>query len=269
MNNFSTVAQMLANRYAAVPERRHLTYKKDGAWETKTYGESITDVIALAESLRAKGYSGRHIMLYGENSYEWIVSDLAIIGYVGVCVAADPFWRFDDMKNAVSFTDVSAVLYTEKNIDVVSELRAEFPGVDFLSLSRDIPALIQSGREMLAGKADIFTIEARPADLMCKLLFTSGTSGLPKAAMLTQRNLFALKNGIDYALGLTESDSSFLFLPLRHVIAFIHIEIYMTTIGMEIIICSDKNRLFEEIAETNPTTLIAVPLIYDRLCAAR
>ena len=269
MSNFTSIDQMIKSQYSTTPERPHLTYKLDGVWQTKTYKESITDVFALAETLTQKGYSNKHFLIYAENSYEWIISDLAIIGYVGVSVAVDSFWQYDDVKNAINFTDVSVVLYSEKNIDVIKKLQADFSNVDFLSLSIDVPNFIDKGHDLLAVKPDVFDLEPRATDTMCKILFTSGTNGLPKAAILTQNNILSIKSGLDYSLHLKKEDIVFLFLPLRHVLASVDIEIYMMGLGMEVVICSNKNKLFEEMQETNPTILVSVPLIYEKLYAAK
>ena len=99
----------------------------------------------------------------------------------------------------------------------------------------------------------------------CKVIFSSGTTGIPKGVMLCQRNMFASWENLLRRAHFDYTDVDYLFLPLNHTYAGICNFLYSVLSGMQIWLCSDTKKIFEEILEVRPTMFCAVPLIYERL----
>lgn len=266
MNKFNTLNEMIRTIHDEYAERPHLSWKVDGEWKTKNYKKTTEDVAALTEALVQQGLLDKKIAIYAGNSYEWIISDLAIMSGVGVCVAIDPLWLYEDVNNAIKFTGVKAVLYSEDVKDKVLLCEKDHPEVQFLSMEKDIPRLIRAGRKALKDKEDIFELQKKTTeDSICKMLFTTGTTGMPKVVELSHGNILSTYEGLSKKLHFTEEDTTLMFLPLRHVFASVVIEAWMTSIGMHIFICSHKNKLMQELKETKPTVLLSVPLIFEKV----
>lgn len=160
----------------------YISAKKDGKFIPRTFGEVVDDVQSLARSLLSEGVCG-NVMLYSKNSYEWTVADLALMGYVGVCVPIDSQWTAFDIMNTLSVIEINTVLYEKGREDVISEVRESHPEIRFICIEDDFPRLIESGRSgaPLDGKRDMSET--------AMIMFTSGTTNRPKAIPLTQANL--------------------------------------------------------------------------------
>ncbi|MDE7193706.1 MAG: AMP-binding protein [Oscillospiraceae bacterium] len=239
----------------------YITVKKNGSFVSRTFGETIDDVQALARALISEGVSG-NVMLYSRNSYEWTVADLAVMGYVGVCVPIDSEWTAFDISNTLSVIEVNTILYEREKQSVIDGVREKYPAIRCLCTD-SFPELMERGRASgveLTGKRDM--------SKTAMILFTSGTTNRPKAIPLTQANLLHNWDALFARTPMTTADSSYIFLPLNHVYAGVANFLYTIISGMRIYLCSDRGKMLEEMLEIRPTIVCTVPLILNRIYAA-
>lgn len=239
----------------------YISAQKDGKFVTRTFGEVVDDVQSLARALISEGVCG-NVMLYSKNSYEWAVSDLAVMGYVGVCVPIDSEWTAFDIMNTLSVIEINTVLYEKSRADVMVEVRKSHPEIRFICIEDDFPRLIESGRsgKSLDGKRNISET--------AMILFTSGTTNRPKAIPLTQANLLNNWDALCARTPMSTEDVSYVFLPLNHVYAGVANFLYTIISGMRIYLCSDRAKMIEEMLEIRPTIVCTVPLILNRIYEA-
>ena len=91
--------------------RPYLTVK-DGTWQTRTFRQVIDQIQDLSRGLLLHGFQNKNIMIFSENSYEWILLYLGIMGYVGTCVPVDKEWTPYDLNHTLSVLDTAAVFYS-------------------------------------------------------------------------------------------------------------------------------------------------------------
>lgn len=241
--------------------RPYIAVKKNGQFVSRTFGEVMEDVQCLARALISEGVSG-NIMLYSGNSYEWAVADLAVMGYVGVCVPIDSEWTAFDISNTLSVIGINAVLYEKAKSGVIDELRPKYLAIRFICIEDSFPKLLSDGKtaEPLSGKRDMSET--------AMILFTSGTTNRPKAIPLTQKNLLHNWNALYARTPMTTADISYIFLPLNHVYAGVANFLYTIISGMRVYLCSDRSKMLEEMLKIRPTVVCTVPLILNRIYGA-
>ncbi len=240
-------------------ELPYISVKKNGGFVSRTFGEVIGDVQALARALVSEGVCG-NVMLYSPNSYDWAVADLAVMGYVGVCVPIDSEWTAFDILNTLSVIEINTVLYEKSKRGVIEELRGQHPEIRFLCIDESFPELLEKGKAidtLLCGKTDMGET--------AMILFTSGTTNRPKAIPLTQTNLLHNWDALYARTPMTESDISYIFLPLNHVYAGVANFLYTIISGIRIYLCSDRSKMLEEMLDVRPTVVCTVPLILKRI----
>ncbi len=240
-------------------DRPYISVKENGKFVSRTFDEVIGDVRALARALVSEGVCG-NVMLYSPNSYEWAVADLAVMGYVGVCVPIDSEWTAFDILNTLSVIEINTVLYEKSKREVIDELRVGHPEIRYLCIEDSFPELLEKGKSTdapLCGKTD--------TDENAMILFTSGTTNRPKAIPLTQANLLHNWDALYARTPMTEADISYIFLPLNHVYAGVANFLYTIISGMQIYLCSDRSKILEEMLEVRPTVVCTVPLILNRI----
>lgn len=240
----------------------YISVKKNGKFFSRTFGEVIDDVQALARSLISQN-AGGNIMLYAPNSYEWTAAYLAVMGYAGVCVPIDFEWTAFDILNTLSVIKINTVLYGKEKEQVIREVREKHPEIRFLCIEDSFQTLIGNGRN--SGTA---LVGNRDTGKTAMILFTSGTTNRPKAIPLTQSNLLHNWNALFARTPMTEADVSYIFLPLNHVYAGVANFLYTIISGMQVYLCSDRAKMLEEMLEIRPTVVCTVPLILNRIYAA-
>jgi len=108
-----TIDDIITYSYENFKDKTFCFEKVDGVFEGKTYAGFYADVWALADSLINDGYIGKNIMLYGHNSYNWMVAYLAISAYVGTIVPIDANWKENDLQNVMASVDISLILHSK------------------------------------------------------------------------------------------------------------------------------------------------------------
>ena len=239
----------------------YISEKKDGVWVSRSFAETIDGAAALAARLISMGLGGKNIMLFAENSYEWAVISLGVMGYTGTFVPIDKTWTAFDIENTLSVIDVGAIFYDKKREAVIDELREKYRQICFICIEDDFGQLIEDGTAspVPEGKYD--------AEAAAMILFTSGTTNNPKAIPLSQSNLFANWDTLFRRTPMTEADRTYIFLPLNHVYAGVANFLYTIVSGMQVFLCSDHSKLVEEMLEVRPTVVCTVPLILGRIYA--
>lgn len=246
-------------KWAALP---YISVKEGGHFVSRTFRQVMDDVQSLARALLAEGIGG-NVMLYSQNSYQWAVADLAIMGYVGVCVPIDRDWTAYDVCNTLSAIRVEAVFYEKERQQVIREVQEKFPDIRYFCIEDCFQGLLEVGRgipTLLEGKRD--TGET------AMILFTSGTTNRPKAIPLTQANLLHNWDALYNRTPMTIDDISYIFLPLHHVYAGVANFLYTIISGMQVYLCSDRQKILEEMLEIRPTIVCTVPLILARIYEA-
>lgn len=259
MKSISEYIEEDKEKWAALP---YISVKEDGHFVSRTFGQVMEDVQSLARALLAEGIGG-NIMLYSQNSYQWMVADLAIMGYVGVCVPVDREWTAYDLCNTLSAIRVDAVFYERERQQVIRELQEKFPGIRCFCIEDCFQSLLEVGRSApvpLGGR--------RNTEETAMILFTSGTTDRPKAIPLTQANLLYNWDALYNRTPMTVADTTYIFLPLHHVYAGVADFLYTVISGMQVYLCSDRRKIVEEMLEIRPTVVCTVPLILARIYEA-
>lgn len=257
-----SISEYLDEDYLKWGDNPYISYYEDGERISKSFAEVVTDVRSMAKELKRRGFAGKNIMLYSENSYAWTVLYLSIMGYVGTCIPVDKEWTEYDLSNALSVAEVPLVFYSKAKEERIARLRECYPKTTCLCIEEVFSSMCQCGAALPglpAGQSDM--------EQPVMVLFTSGTTNIPKAIPLTQANLFHNWDVLFLRTPMTEKDISYLFLPLNHVYSGVANLLYSIISGMQIYLCRDISRMLEEMLLVRPTVVCTVPLILKRMYA--
>lgn len=257
MRNY-TAESLLANR-ERWKNHDYIFEKKDDAFCAHTYGAFYQDVLGAAAYLQAQGLEGKRIAIFGPNSYAFMVADVAVTAFVGCSVMFAEQWTKCELLHIMQTVDVAAILYDTSKEEL-------FTGPDFCQKEL---RLIPFSRLLEQEKKGELLPYLTEEDACSRIVFSSGTTGVPKAVMLSQKNMYAnLENLLKRAL-MTEEDSAYLFLPLSNTYGGLCNFLYSLHTGMQIYLCSDKNKIVEELLEVRPTILSTVPIFLEKLYIAK
>jgi long-chain acyl-CoA synthetase len=205
--------------YAALycPDKRALIFRS----KSYTYAEMNGIISRVAGYLLQLGVSkGDRIALYMANRPEWIIFyyGIAKIGAISVCVPGA--YKRDEVRGVVADSQSCMIVTSD-------ELRPQLPSATSVPLVRKTIIIEQDEefQSILRGE-DKYPIREEintTGDDAAAILYTGGTTGIPKGAMLTHRNLLYSAQNVAYHERMAPEDLGVCFLPLNHVFAQCHI----------------------------------------------
>ncbi|MCA3574268.1 MAG: AMP-binding protein [Aestuariivirga sp.] len=173
------------------------------------------EALALAGALKARGIAqGDHLALLAENRVEWPIVQLACAALGAVVVPLNTHYRRDDLAYALKQSDARALICStafrsNPYLENVTALRPALPHLAHVfTLEEDYPRLVAEAR-------DFEPVSPNP-DTPAALLYTSGTTGFPKGALLSHRAMMLVASNSAERLAVTAGDRWTSIIPLFH-----------------------------------------------------
>ncbi len=252
-----TLKKLLLDTYQNRKNKNYVYERNMNVFTPKTFDNLVEDVFKLSKYLLDNGYKGKKIAIYAYNSYEWIVSDLAVMTFVGVSVPINNEWNAHDLNNIFNYIDIDLMFYSKNNEAEVHKLLKTHPHLTLVCIEEDF-------YNYLDDEVD-FNLEQSKLHEVVKIICSSGSTALPKASMLTHKNLFSGYKSFSKRTKLREDDRCYLFLPMYHTYGGINNVLFTLIAGTPLYLCSNKRLMLEELQIVKPTILCVVPLVLESL----
>jgi len=255
---------------AREPQRATFSRKVEGVWRDVTAAEYNQQVRALAKGFVAAGIEvGARVGVMSRTSYEWTLTDFALwtAGAVPVPIyetssPSQASWILEDSGA------VAVVVESTQHSQLVAGIRDQVPAL------HDVWQIDAGGLdELVTAGTDVSEeeLDARRGQLdrssLATVIYTSGTTGRPKGVLLSHGNFLTLsENGIERLENVvrTEGARMLLFLPLAHVFARL-IQVVVVHAGAQLGHSPDVKNLLPDMAEYQPTFLLAVPRVFEKV----
>lgn len=255
---------------AAHPDREALVVRHQGVrW---SYTELDAEIDRLARALLASGLAvGDRVALWSPNRYEWVLAQYATarIGVIMVCI--NPAYRTHELEFALN-----------QSGSVMLLAAPEFKTSNYQQMWADVAEQCPDIREAIffddptwdallerAEKASTNEVKERSESLVntdpINIQYTSGTTGLPKGATLTHRNI--LNNGyfVGEGCGYTEHDRVCIPVPFYHCFGMVMGNLGCTSHGSTMVIPNDAFEpvsVLEAVQDEKCTSLYGVPTMF-------
>ena len=224
--------------------------KVNGEYSSISYQDFYKNVIKLKNYCIFKGLKNNNIMVIGKNSINVCIADVAITGYVGICVNINCNTSLEELEEVVEFYNIKGILYTDEQEEKIKNIKNV--------VSINIKNALNIGDDL----KDCTPTNKNENDC-AKIVFSSGTTSRPKGVMLSTKNIFAGWNDFKERIPLNQQDKIYLSLPLNHTYANIYNFYYTFLSGASLYLSSGIKNMVIEFNEVNPTVFCSVPLIFE------
>jgi long-chain acyl-CoA synthetase len=276
-----TIPELFLNAVKARGDKIWLREKDLGIWRGVSWNRLDLTVREVAMGLAAVGLQpGECVSILANTTVEWVYADLGALCAGGVSSGIYPTDAPAQVEYLLSDSATKYVFVEDdEQLDKVLLVRNRIPDLRWIIVFdmeglRDLAdpqvmsldALRQLGREYAASHPGEFERRAalrRPADLAI-LVYTSGTTGKPKGAMLSHHNIVFSIRGFNWVIAQTEDDERMAFLPMCHVAERLGGVYYAMYTGTKLNFVENPDTVPENVREIAPTRFGAVPRVWEK-----
>ncbi len=265
--------------WAAAPALR---VKRRGLWQGVSWAGYFEQARAIGLALRALGLqSGQVVSVLAENRPEWLYADVGAqaMGFIGngiypTCSAEQVAQVLMDSRSAVLFVE------NQEQLDKALAVRGRCPALQhIIVMEREglrgfadpqvvfYDELLAQGLDLAATQASDFdaAIDAGQSADIAFLVYTSGTTGAPKGAMITSGNVLAQIAQARHYLQAAFGDRSLSFLPLCHIAERMASVFNPLAVGLVVHFPEGAGTVFNDLREVQPQVVFAPPRFWEKL----
>lgn len=275
VDNFREFLEHTTKQFAS---RIAFSYKKEATSKNPeyiniTFQKHHEDVKAFSTKLLAMGLKGKRIAIISHNQYQWPVSYMAINTGDMICVPLDYLLPENEIENLLIRSHAEAIIFDGKFLEVFKNIKRKNKTnlTYYINMNSEEEQegilsfwqLLKEGYSLREkGDTSYDTIQI-DSDKMSILLFTSGTTDIAKAVMLSQRNICSNVSAMTTLIQYEEGDKVLSFLPLHHTFECTATYLFCFFIGFNICYCDGLKHIAKNLVEYQISGMVCVPAVLE------
>ena len=266
------------------PDATALREKRHGCWRETTWSRYYDNVLRCGKAMLVLGIDdGDHVAILSENRTEWLYADLAAqligarsVGIYPTCPAPEVAYQLDHSGS------VALIAEDQEQVDKAIACAEDTPSVRHVIVleprgtsTYDDPRMLTWQRFVALGDVEPPTVErlerrlgSLDPDEPAMVVYTSGTTGTPKGALVTHRNVTGSADITAAWTRWTHQDSVLSYLPLCHLAEKIFSLYLPLTTGSVVHFGESLATVQRDLVEVGPTAFLGMPRIWEKIHAS-
>ena len=277
-----------ANRYQDIREMIHhstTSYPKEDAFIIKqkegnevnythiTYEHLEQDLNALGTALMDIGLKGKRIAIIGKNRYEWALTYIATLNGVGITVPLDKGLPEHEIEYLLKRSKANAIVFESSYLESIQKIKesnhtevTEYICMDMINEEdfQTIPKLLKKGYALLKKGNQQYVTAKIDNKAIASIVFTSGTTSLAKAVMLSHDNIVSNIYDMNLVEDFRSTDVNMAFLPFHHMFGSTGLLIFLEN-GATNVFCDGLRHIQENLVEYKVSVFVGVPLLVEAM----
>jgi len=274
---FDNLREVLQNSVKEYPNNNAFIIKnkigKETTYTNITYTKFLEDINAVGTSLIDLGLKGKRIAVISKNRYEWVVGYYAAVNGTGIVVPLDKGLPEQEIETSLVRSNCEAIIFEKDNWESVKNIKEsgktnikQYICMDNIEEDGIIKLndLIENGNKLLEnGNTDFLNAEINNEE-MSIILFTSGTTSLSKAVMLSHKNVASNIYALNLAEKIYSTDVNLAFLPFHHTFGSTGLLLFLSK-GATNVFCDGLRHIQANLKEYKVSVFVCVPLLIETM----
>ncbi|MCS6886113.1 MAG: long-chain fatty acid--CoA ligase [Acidobacteriota bacterium] len=276
---YANIYKLFCDRTSANRSKPIFYIRREGIWQPILWEKFEQDVYYFAQALVSTGLKpGTSVCILMSNVPEWPIADVGTIIAGGIGVGLYPTSSPEQCRFIIEHSDAEYVVVdTRTQLEKILQVRNSLPKLRYLlvldescSSSEVIPfkTFLKMGEAANEARREVINRAcAATAEDTAIMVYTSGTTGLPKGACLSHRYVINSCESLLETIPISPEDTSFSYLPYCHVaerISGLYNRLYA---GAPAYFVDDINKLWQYMQEVRPTVFGSLPRFYEKIHA--
>lgn len=267
------ITEFLTKNTKRFPQKASVGFKKDNEWKELTCLKFQQMVFKTANALIEAGVKENDkVAIYADNSPEWIIMDVATLAIGAVTVPIYSTNGADQVEYIINHAEPKIILTgDQEQYETCHQLLDKTIGVEKIISAKKWFKLKDRSvylSDFIEKTSNEFKIVERSDEDLATIIYTSGTSGIPKGVMLTHGNF---QKAFDAHVEFFdfkdfEKEQSLAFLPLSHVFERCW-TLFCLSKGAKVSFLENPKLIANALQEVKPTTMCSVPRFYQKIYA--
>ena len=274
---FDNIRDLINNSVKLYPSNIAFKIKhKDGknvSYTNITYTDFQNDINYVGTGLQKLGYKDKRIAVIGKNCYEWAVTYYAVINGLGVIVPLDKGLPKEEIESLLIRSKADMIVFEKSYEDSINEIfqkkSTNLKEVVCMEKSKfdDIKCLDdikQIGEQELKNGNNNYLDNEIDNKKMASIIFTSGTTSLAKAVMLSHYNIVSNIYSMQCVEKMYSTDVNMAFLPFHHTFGSTGLTLFLAS-GATNVFCDGLRYIQDNLKEYKVSVFVCVPLLIEAM----
>ena len=274
---FDNIRDIMANAVKLYPNNVAFKIKhkngKEVSYTDITYSEFQKEINEFGAGLMAMGYKDKRVAVIGKNSYPWALTYCTVLGGLGVLVPLDKGLPEAEIELSLKRSKAEVIVFDKEYEETIKKIFQNGTTslnkcicmvdteIDGFTTIKDVEKI---GKDELAKGNNEYLNAEIDTKKMAAIIFTSGTTSMAKAVMLSQENIASNIYNLNCVEYIDPTDINMAFLPFHHTFGSTGLLLFMSR-GATNVFCDGLRYIQDNMKEYHVSCFVCVPLLIESI----
>ena len=274
---FKNIREILDNSAELYPDNKAFIIKekkgKDVKYKNITYKDFRNQINYLGTALIELGLKDKRVAIISKNRYEWALTYFTVLSGVGITVPLDKGLKEEEIISCLVRSKADSIVFEKEFLDTMKRAKEnkdvkikEYICMDDIEEEGiiKISEVLKDGEKLLKEGNKKYVNAEIDEEKMATIIFTSGTTSMSKAVMLSNKNIAANITDMLYTEKVYDTDVNMAFLPFHHTFGSTGVLFFLTN-GATNVFCDGLKYVQKNLVEYKVSVFVCVPLLIESM----
>ena len=274
---FKNIREILDNSAELYPDNKAFIIKekkgKDVSYKNITYKEFRNQMDYLGTALINLGLKDKRVAIISKNRYEWALTYFTVLSGVGITVPLDKGLKEEEIISCLVRSKADSIVFEKEFLEIMKKAKEnkdirikEYICMDDIEEEgfKKISDVLKEGEKLLKDGNKEYVEAKINEEEMATIIFTSGTTSMSKAVMLSNKNIAANITDMMYTEKVYDTDVNMAFLPFHHTFGSTGLLFFLAN-GATNVFCDGLKYVQKNLVEYKVSTFVCVPLLLEAM----